>query len=221
MPNKAAIPQSGRAIDLDKQRPEAIIDSAEPLDLARAVEALDAWTPRHLLVIDDVLANWVPDTIARPNDAEGLVNLESAIARILDSAAARAAGLRDLEAGSAADFAQRWRGFADTVRARHMTLEARAPERIRQLKHVSDIEASVIAGTFKQSDIQKQTGLSASRLSQVLTLMESNGMLERQSVGKERHLSIPQRVSPRTAPTAFQAAPHMARGASWFSQKAA
>ena len=202
-------------LDLDTLRAETLIDNADPVRLAQSIEALDAWTSRRLMVVDDVLTNWVADCIARPNDSEGLANLESCIARALDSPATRAAGLRDAQPQAASDFVQRWRGFAEAVRSRHMKIDQRAPERIRTLKHVAEIESMLLDGTMEQSEIQLKVSLTPSRLSQVLSLMESNGLIERRSVGKKKLVSLPSRAPQATLPTQRDT-PHMPRGASWL-----
>lgn len=178
-------------IDLDRQRPEMLIDSVEPLALAQAVEALDCWGERHLNVVDDVLTNWAAQYIARPADSDGLANLESSIARVLDSPASRAAGWHGSRPESVSDFAARWRGLLDAVRARQIKVNRRDPERIMALMHVADIKARIETGTHKQSDLARQLDLSPSRLSQVLSLMESNGLIERKSAGREKLLSVP------------------------------
>ena len=204
---------------LDRTRPEALIDYATPLELARAVETITEWTPRRLTVVDEVLSNWVADTIARPNDEEGLAALESGIARILDAPASRAAGINQVEPDDAPQFAQRWRAFSDAVRARHLKVEERAPERVRGMKHVSTIENLIRSGAAKQSEIQSKMQLTPSRLSQVLSLMESNGLIERRSEGKEKIVSVPLALK-LPAQTVTHNPTATARGASWLKQAA-
>ena len=206
--------------NLDQVRPEALIDKFDPIDLARAVEALDAWTPRRIGVVDDVLSNWVPDAIARPNDVEGLAALQSGILRIIDASASRKEAGIEHEPATTKDFVQRWNGYADAIAARHLKLEERAPERIRKLKHVAEIEAMLADGPIEQSDIQRQVSLTPSRLSQVLSLMESNGMIERESVGKKKRVSTATRAN-RAEGDVRRKTGHLARGASWLSEKKA
>ena len=58
-------------LDLDTLRAETLIDNAEPVRLAQSIEALDAWTSRRLMVVDDVLTNWVQIASPAPTIARG------------------------------------------------------------------------------------------------------------------------------------------------------
>lgn len=176
-------------INLDQARPEQIEDEVAPLELATTVEALDAWSERRIAVVDEVLTNWVADAISRPDDREGLIALQSAIERILYAPASKAAGMTELDPKANTTFANRWKGFSDTIAARDIVLAERAPERVRSLAHVRDIEEQLQAGPVKQSEL-KAGGLSASRRSQVLSLMEAHGMIHRRSEGKEKWVSL-------------------------------
>ena len=95
-------------IDLDQARPESIEDDVSPLALAAAVETLENWNERRLAVVDEVLTNWSADAISRPNDREGLVDLQSAIGRILHAKASKAAGLTEIDAVAPVTYASRW-----------------------------------------------------------------------------------------------------------------
>ena len=207
-------------INLDQVRPERIEDEVAPLELAATVEELDAWSERRFAVVNEVLTNWVADAISRPNDREGLIALQSAIERILYAPASKAAGMTDLDRKASANYANRWKGFSDAIAARDIVLAERAPERVRSLAHVRQIEEELQAGPIKQSEL-KAGGLSASRRSQVLSLMEAHGMIHRCSEGKEKWVSLAATANQSppaiNGSAATQAAAPAHRGASYLT----
>ena len=207
-------------INLDHARPENIEGDVSPLALAAAVETLENWNERRLAVVDEVLTNWAADAIGRPDDREGLVDLQSAIARILHAKASKAAGLTEIDATEPATYASRWNGFYDAIAARHIVLAERNPDRVRSLMHVAAIEAQIAHGEIKQSEIQAKTGLSPSRLSQVLSLMEAHGMIARRSSGKEKLVRLV-RDDTASEPASSKPAATARRGASYLTVRKA
>ena len=177
---------------LDQIGPERLTDESDPAALATEVEALERWTPRRLAVIDDVLTSWVADAIGRRNDREGLIALQGAIERILQATPSRAdSSMREPDDKTAADYARRWKGFSDAIEARDITLAERAPQRVRKLTHVGQIEAMIPEiGEIKQSEIQVRLGLTPSRLSQVLALMEAHGLIVWRKDKEENYISL-------------------------------
>ena len=160
------------------------------------------------------------DAIGRPNDREGLVDLQSAIARILHANASKAAGLTEIDATEPGTYASRWNGFYDAIAARHIVLAERNPDRVRSLMHVAAIEAQLAHGEIKQSEIQAKTGLSPSRLSQVLSLMEAHGMIARRSSGKEKLVRLV-RDGTVSEPASSKPAATARRGASYLTVRKA
>jgi len=205
-------------IDLDRMNPERVLDDSDPQELVAAVEALSLWTPRRLALVDDVLTGWTADWIARPNDRQGLITLQSAIRRILSAPASRADAMQAPDKKTAADYARRWEGFSETIAARDITLAERAPERVRHLKHVAEIEAILLEdGEIKQSGLHRRLELKASRLSQVLALMEAHGLISRRSIGRDKYVLLADFPSKET-PTASKPTPGtVKRGIAYFS----
>ena len=207
-------------IDLDQARPESIEDDVSPLALAAAVETLENWNERRLAVVDEVLTNWAADAIGRPNDREGLVDLQSAIGRILHAKASQAAGLNEIDPKEPATYANRWNGFYDAIAARHIVLAERNPDRARSLMHVAAIEAQLAHGEIRQSEIQAATGLTPSRLSQVLSLMDAHGMITRRVNGKEKLVKLAHDGS-AAEPDVTRPAGTARRGASYLTLRKA
>ena len=193
-------------LDLDRTGPERLLDEAEPEGFAATIEAFDNWTPRRLALVDDVLTGWVAEYIARPRDRDGLIALQGAIERILQAPASRSESMGGVGETSSATYAIRWKGFSDAIEARDITLAEREPERVLHLRHVAEIvEMASESGEISQRDVQARLQLSPSRLSQVLALMESHGLIERRTAGRDKFVSLPvaavdtERVAPAPA----------------------
>jgi hypothetical protein len=206
-------------INLDRTGPERLLDEWDPRELVAAMEAMDKWTPRRLALINDVFAAWVSDFIARPNDREGLVALQSAIHRTLQSKASQAAKMLLPDEKTSTDYARRWEAYSDAIAARYATMAEREPDRVRSLTHVAEIEKLVSeSGEIKQSELKEKLSIANSRLSQVLALMEAHGLIERRSAGREKYISIAAQATSH-APSAPQPPGKLERFASQFSGK--
>lgn len=144
------------------------------------VPSMDGWTPRRLALVDEALAGWAADRAARADDREGLIELRSSILRILGTKASIAAGMDSNEDEEPRDYARRWKSLADLVAARERTLAEKAPERVRQLKQVAELWACTPdSGEIEQKAMLEVSGMKASRLSQLLALMEAHGLIKR------------------------------------------
>lgn len=204
-------------IDLDRMNPEQVLDESDPPALTKAVEALSDWTPRRLALVDDVLTGWTADYVARPNDHEGLIALQSAIRRILSATASRTEGMQVPDKKTAADYARRWECLSEAIAARDLTLAERNPERVRQFAHVAEIEAILSEENreIKQSELSSRLALSPSRLSQVLALMEAHGLIHRRSAGREKLILLPDDASKKN-PVTSQSLPGSPKRGSWY-----
>lgn len=169
-------------VDLSTAVPTQLVDALEPDALFDAVDALAQWTPEALAAVDHVLTHWVDRAQARPNDRDGLVELDRLIARI--AARHSASQLRD----QTNDFAERWTTFRDLLDARLISLDAAHPERIIERAYVRDI-LSAVAGPkdgITQARLREHLGLSESHASQILSVMASHGLITRLKRGRER-----------------------------------
>ena len=144
------------------------------------------------------------------------MDLQSAIERIRNAKASRTVGLAQRGTTDPASFGDRWGALSDAIAARHIVLADRAPERIRGLSHVAEIEELLKQGELKQGEIEARTGLKSSRLSQVLSLMEAHGMIERRSSGKEKLVRLATSAV-AVEPAVTRPATNARRGASYLT----
>lgn len=158
--------------------PEWIVDTLEPRALLAEARALPAWDDEVRANIDHALCQWVRNACARNNDQEGLLELQSVLGCLLD-------GLeQNLEANRVDGLRSRWQGFLDLLEAHRIVLAARDPDGVRQRKHVAPILAALAAGETEQKALREQVGLSESRLTQLLHLMEAHGLIVRRKQGR-------------------------------------
>ncbi len=195
--------------------PTRVADTAtvqDVLDALRACTAEDGWPAEALEVLDFVLTAWVADTTARPNDREGVAELQRLVRYALERARNRHAVPEALRT--------RWQGFHDVLEARRRTLVGRDPALILDRRHVRELLAAIghvgstqrtVAETFKAQG----KDLTSGRLSQLLTLPEAHGLITRQREGRENRLMLTEAGRaqiPAPTPTA-----HPVRGSAFFS----
>lgn len=163
---------------LDTHRPERLVDELDEDSLLEAVLAVDAWSERTLDTVDYVLRHWTAQFAAR-QDARSVAALQSMLGTIVE------------RRPPPEPYSHRWRALDDTLEARRLTLAARDPERVTGLKHVGPIlDYLREAGPVRQGDLREMLGLgiSVSRLSQIVSLMEANGLVEVERRGRERFI---------------------------------
>ena len=158
--------------------PTRVADTAtvqDVLDALRACTAEDGWPAEARDVLDFVLTVWVADSTARPNDREGVAELQRLVRYALERA--------------------RWQGFFDVLEARRRTLVGRDPALVLDRRHVRELLAAIgHAGSTQQAVTEafKSQGkeLTSGRLSQLLTLLEAHGLITRQRTGRENRLML-------------------------------
>jgi hypothetical protein len=171
---------------LDRLRPERLIDELSPEDLVSALAGMDAWTDERLRTVDYLFCYWTGQFAAR-QDARSIGTLQSAIGQILERHPAPA------------PFADRWQALDDALEARRLTLSARDPERVSAMKHVRRIlEHLQQEGATRQGELIEKLdlGISISRLSQIVTLMEAHGLVLIERRGRESFLKYSAPVRP-------------------------
>ncbi|HNA45525.1 MAG TPA: hypothetical protein PK312_00010 [Nitrospira sp.] len=170
--------------------PTRVADTAtvqDVLDALRACTAEDGWPAEARDVLDFVLTVWVADSTARPNDREGVAELQRLVRYALERA-------RNRHAVPEA-FRTRWQGFFDVLEARRRTLVGRDPALILDRRHVRELLAAIgHAGSTQQAVTEtlksQDRVLTSGRLSQLLTLLEAHGLITRQRTGRENRLML-------------------------------
>lgn len=187
-------------LDLHTDSPEAYIAEACPLDLAAAVADLKAWDDHAVRVADYLFNAWVLTYSLRPNDQEGLDDLEYALHHALERAPAAASLQPDLRA--------RWSAYLDLVhnRARLFGGDAEMCD-ILGRKHVMEILGHLVAGESNQNEMDQSAlrearGISHERMSQVLRQMEGRGLISRRRHGKENRVRLTDKGRDMAPPSA-------------------
>ena len=173
--------------------PEWIVDTLEPCALLAQARALPAWDDEVRANIDHALCQWARNACARNNDQEGLLELQSILGWLID-------GLEQhVDVHSVDGLRPRWQGFFDLLEAHRIVLAARDPDGVQQRKHVAPILAALAGGETEQKALREQVGLSESRLTQLLHLMEAHGLIVRRKQGRTNLVRLAVLGSSRSA----------------------
>lgn len=183
----------------DPAQLSSITSTAEILAAVRQFGADDDWSPRALQTLDKLLVVWTANTTARPDDTEGIAELQ----RLIDYVRHRSANRQQLPPASQ----NRWEALHDVLESRRHAIDGRQPERILKRAHVRAILGLIGTGTTQReltaglqgSDIN----ISPGRLSQLLSLLEAHGLIGRRREGRENRLSLTpagQQAAPAPAP---------------------
>ena len=183
----------------DPAQLSSITSPAEILAAVRQFGADDDWSPRALQTLDHLLVVWTANTAARPDDVEGIAELQ----QLIDYVRHRSANRQHLPLASQS----RWEALHDVLESRRHAIAGRQPERILDRAHVRAILGLIGTGTTQReltaglqgSDIN----ISPGRLSQLLSLLEAHGLIGRRREGRENRLSLTpagQQAAPAPAP---------------------
>lgn len=164
------------------RHPEDLAEQSEPTEALAALRALDALTPAQVVALDVYLNHWVLVVLLRPQDREGLLEVQ------------QLCGLARVLTGNAADteiFRVRWKAFGDLLEGKRNALQLNAVEAPFKLLHEDTILALASHPECRQSDLVTELKLSAGRVSQLLGTLEAQGKIVRQRKGKESWVSLP------------------------------
>lgn len=179
----------------DPAQLSSVTSTAEILAAVRQFGADDGWSPRALQTLDHLLVVWTANTAARPDDVEGIAELQ----QLIDYVRHRSANRQHLPLASQS----RWEALHDVLESRRHAIAGRQPERILDRAHVRAILGLIGTGTTQReltAGLQgRDIDISPGRLSQLLSLMEAHGLIDRRREGRENRLSL--------TPTGQQAAP--------------
>ena len=183
----------------DPAQLSSITSPAEILAAVRQFGADDDWSPRALQTLDHLLVVWTANTAARPDDVEGIAELQ----QLIDYVRHRSANRQHLPLASQS----RWEALHDVLESRRHAIAGRQPERILDRAHVRAILGLIGTGTTQReltAGLQgRDINISSGRLSQLLSLMEAHGLIDRRREGRENRLSLTpagQQAAPAPAP---------------------
>lgn len=183
----------------DPAQLSSVTSTAEILAAVRQFGANDGWSPRALQTLDHLLVVWTANTAARPDDVEGIAELQ----QLIDYVRHRSANRQHLPPASQ----NRWEALHDVLESRRHAIAGRQPERILERAHVRAILDLIGTGTTQReltAGLQgRDINISSGRLSQLLSLMEAHGLIDRRREGRENRLSLTpagQQAAPAPAP---------------------
>ena len=189
----------------DPAQLSSITSTAEILAAVRQFGANDGWSPRALQTLDHLLVVWTANTAARPDDVEGIAELQ----QLIDYVRHRSANRQHLPLASQS----RWEALHDVLESRRHAIAGRQPERILDRAHVRAILGLIGTGTTQReltAGLQgRDINISSGRLSQLLSLMEAHGLIDRRREGRENRLSLTpagQQAAPATKPLRYKLA---------------
>ena len=183
------------SVSLLDLRPELLADTVDPVDAELAIKAAIAagspLTAMQRQALNYALGYWVMQVIERPSDLESVLLLDRVCAL-----AARAATLAGATAPSddaapsatPSDFCSRLSALREMLENKRQAIVVRNSQQ-RPLQ-ADAIIGALAAGSQTQAALAKQLHLSAGRISQLLALMESLGMVQRQRCGRENQVRL-------------------------------
>ena len=176
------------------RHPDDLAERSEPAEALFAVRAQDQLSAAQLAVLDVFLNHWVLAVLQRPNDREGVLELQQLCELAHDMAD---------PSPEAQEFCPRLEAFGDLLEGKRRTLQAAAIGVAFKLFHEDDILQTLAQGETKQGDLVAQLKLSAGRVSQILGVMESKGQIVRARRGKESLVAlpaVPEQIPPQKSP---------------------
>lgn len=170
---------SDRIFDFAVDDPERLIDEGDPKSLFRAAEKLPQWTARALEITELALYDWANAALAKPGRRQGLPELHSLIQRLQ---VIHPADEQPAELAVATRYL-RWDGLAQLIETRVHGLDHHLPEEVERRTHMPELKQALVDADpvrgASAADLLATLGLSKSRLSQLLALAETAGLVER------------------------------------------
>lgn len=165
---------------------DELIERYEPAEALALLRQQDTLSPPELPKLDAYLQHWTLMLLQRPQDPQGVQDLLS----LAEIAADLAAGLAGAEDSA---MQQRWGAFEDLLEGKRSALQASRRAAPVELKHQGAIVQRIAqseGGRVRQLELTEHLKLSKGRISQILGLMESRGLVTRQRQGQDSWVSL-------------------------------
>ena len=173
-------------------------------DLHAEVQKLgqDQWAGRSAEVLDLAYRQRLLRLLGQRASKEELNHLQDHLKRV--AGWARRLTEQSPAQHSGEVWGARWKGFADLVDTYRAMQATRDAARVLELAHVRPIIEFVRERSVRplQSEIRERFQLGKANLTRILNVMEANGLIERQELGRENRIRLG-----REAPKATEDAP--------------
>lgn len=190
-------------LNLHTDDPVLLVDRATAVQLAAAIRRLAQWDERALETANRLISVWSARAIARPNDREGLSELQRLIRHAVQGTASPS--LPD-------KFAHRWQATSDLLEARRLNLAHADPIAQSRRRHVPEILLFLARAKNQeapQSALAAHLGVSGGRITQIVGPLESHGLISKRRAGRDNTLQltelglrlVPEQPQPRFMPT--------------------
>jgi DNA-binding transcriptional ArsR family regulator len=171
------------------QRPERLAETSDPADVLTALQESPALSAAQVKALDYAVSHWVTDALGRPADIEGLLLLDQ-----LCALAVRRAGV------AGPDFESRLAGWRTLMENKRLVVQGRESGRARRLLQTQPLLGALADGTKTQAALADELGVSAGRISQLLAVLEEGGLVQRQRLGRENRVSLPDVITAPAKP---------------------
>ncbi len=172
-------------LDLHASDPILFVDRSTPPELFEAIRTLEKWDEQALDMANLLITVWSMDAIARPNDREGISEMQRLIHRALNGA--------NSPASLPEEFIYRWQEASDMLEARRLNLAHADPETQLKRRHVPEILQLLLETgnrELPQLDLIKKLGVSAGRVTQLIGNLESSGLVTKRKHGRDILLQL-------------------------------
>ncbi len=194
------------------RHPEDLAEQSEPSEALAALRALDELSESQMVALDVCLNVWVVRVLLRPNDREGILEVQQ-ICELAQELAPQTPEAQRL--------CVRWEAFSDLLEGKRHALQTLAVEEAPpKLLHEDLIleRARQAPHEYRQSELMAELKLSAGRITQILGVLEAQGKIVRQRRGKHSWISLPvaEQMKPALSLVEKAEEPHLGAASVFF-----
>lgn len=173
------------SIDLVNSVPEDLADRASLADLLDAVKSVETWTERHAEVLDYCYRRRLAASLSRRSTLEDLREFDRHLAQVTNPIR------RNHLDGLGKPYWGRWQAYRDLLEVRIALLRSAAPQRLAAQPRIRDILERVASTPgLTQANLINKLALGKPNATRILNLMEQNGLIERDKIGRENRLRL-------------------------------
>ena len=173
------------SIDLVHSVPEDLADRASLAELLDAVKSVETWTERHAEVLDYLYRRHLVASLSRHSTLEDLRELDRHLAQVTNP-------IRRIRLnGLGKPYWDRWQAYRDLLEIRIALLRSAAPQRLAAQPRIREIlERVARTPVLSQASLIHDLRLGRANATRILNLMEQNGLIERDKIGRENRLRL-------------------------------